>query len=56
MDDPDDLPARLIELLSDRDKCRRMGEAGFRRWRENFRYSAFKQRLLAHLDEFEQER
>ncbi|MCP4661491.1 MAG: glycosyltransferase family 4 protein [bacterium] len=52
LDRPEELPRRLIELLSDPEKARTMGERGFERWTEHFRYSAFEARFSALLDEF----
>lgn len=40
------LESRIIEMLRDTDLTQRMGSAAQIRWRENFRYSAFKERLL----------
>jgi phosphatidylinositol alpha-1,6-mannosyltransferase len=50
LDRPGELAERLIELLRDPDVARRMGQAGQARWRQNFRYSAFAQRLGGCLD------
>ena len=52
MDDPADLTRRIIELLSDRSLCQRFGAAGFARWDEHFRYSAFARRLKTCLSGF----
>jgi phosphatidylinositol alpha-1,6-mannosyltransferase len=43
---PSQLAARLIELLAAPQLRRRMGEAGRARWRQHFRYSAFRDRLM----------
>jgi phosphatidylinositol alpha-1,6-mannosyltransferase len=47
--DRDGLVDRIVLLLSDRDRAARMGEAGFARWRENFRFAKFKERLTGVL-------
>jgi phosphatidylinositol alpha-1,6-mannosyltransferase len=41
-----ELAERLIQLVRDPDLARRMGQAGHRRWREHFSFSAFKRRFL----------
>lgn len=50
LDDRDALAARIVELLSDRNKAARMGAAGHARWKEHFRFSAFRKRLAGILD------
>lgn len=50
----DELGDRIIALLSD-DRRARMGEAGFRRWQDHFRFSAFERRLLPLVTEFVRE-
>ena len=50
LDDPETLVTRIVELLSDRAKASRMGAAGVARWKEHFRFSAFRARLSAILD------
>jgi phosphatidylinositol alpha-1,6-mannosyltransferase len=45
LDHPGELAERLIGLLRDPDRARRMGECGQRRWAEHFRYSAFRERF-----------
>ena len=52
LDRKNELPDRLIELLTNADQRRRMGENGLARWREHFRFSRFKDRFLAILDPF----
>jgi glycosyltransferase involved in cell wall biosynthesis len=44
-EDEDALAARLIELLSDTNKARRMGEAGRKRAREYFTWPATVERI-----------
>lgn len=46
----EDLAARMIALLSDREMSGRMGSAGFARWQSQFRFSAFQERLSQILD------
>lgn len=41
----DELTDRVVQLLRDPSLAARMGRNGFAHWRENFRYSAFEQRL-----------
>lgn len=43
---PSQLAARLTELIAAPQLRRRMGEAGRARWRQHFRYSAFRDRLM----------
>lgn len=43
-----ELSERLIYLLSDPDRAVAMGQAGFRRWQQNFTYSSFADRFLAY--------
>jgi phosphatidylinositol alpha-1,6-mannosyltransferase len=47
--DPGALAASLVRLLSDRERARRMGEAGRRRAREFFAYERFRRDLLTAL-------
>lgn len=49
LDRPGALEDSLIELLSDTDLAKRMGDAGRQRWLGEFRYSAFKERFLKAL-------
>ena len=44
-----DLADRLVGLFNDRDAAQAMGKAGRERWRAEFRYSAFRDRLTDHL-------
>ncbi len=43
------LASRIIQVLGDEDLRRRMGEAGFRRYRDEFTYESFSRRLLGHV-------
>jgi phosphatidylinositol alpha-1,6-mannosyltransferase len=52
LDRKDELPARLIELLSCPEKATTFGERAQKRWAEFFRYSGFELRLMTLLDEF----
>jgi phosphatidyl-myo-inositol dimannoside synthase len=52
LDRPEELPERLIDLLSNPERARTMGQAGQRRWTEQFRYSAFRERFRPLLREF----
>ncbi len=52
LDRPDELPERVIHLLRDRDHAECLGRNGLARWREHFRYSAFRDRFRRHLHEF----
>lgn len=52
LDNPSELPDRLIALLRDQDLSRRLGMAGQQRWKEQFRYSSFRDRFLPLLQEF----
>ena len=45
LQDPSDLPQRLIELLTSPPQAEAMGQAGQRRWQEHFRFSAFRTRF-----------
>ena len=49
LDDPAELVNRLVLLLRNKDLAKRMGLAGYCRWRERFRYSAFRDRFLSIL-------
>jgi len=55
LDDPDQLPERLIELLDDPDRAIAMGRKGQARWANHFRYTAFKSRFLPRLNQFLEE-
>lgn len=46
LDDPNELPNRIVELLSNPGRARAMGDAGRERWRDSFRYSAFRDRFV----------
>jgi phosphatidylinositol alpha-1,6-mannosyltransferase len=50
LDDREALAARVVQLLSNRDEARAMGTAAFDRWTDNFRFSAFSDRLTGILD------
>jgi phosphatidylinositol alpha-1,6-mannosyltransferase len=52
LDDNDQLTERLIILLTDSALRNKMGEAGRRRWRQHFTFSAFKSRFLAIMEPF----
>lgn len=52
MDNPDELPERLIDLLKDPQRAFKMGQNGQKRWRKHFCYSAFRSRFLPILSEF----
>jgi phosphatidyl-myo-inositol dimannoside synthase len=47
---PQDLADRLIHLLQNPGDARAIGQAGFARWREHFRFGAFKARLMRQLE------
>ena len=49
--DDDAIVAKVVALLGDTEKARRMGEAGRMRWRTHFRPSSFRERLLPILQE-----
>ena len=46
---PGQLADRLVHLLRNRDHAAALGRAGQSRWREHFRYGAFRERFLPHL-------
>ena len=48
--DPDELATRLIHLLCETGEAQRLGLAGQKRWRETYRFSAFRERLSQTLD------
>lgn len=52
LDRPDELKERLIALLGDPAHCARLGLSGQKRWRENFTYSAFRNRFRPILHQF----
>jgi phosphatidylinositol alpha-1,6-mannosyltransferase len=52
LDQPDELPDRIVHLLKNRDIAKQLGVNGQRRWGEHFRYSAFRDRLQPILREF----
>lgn len=52
LDRPGELAARLCALLGDEALRARLGAAGRERWREQFRYSAFRDRFLPILNAF----
>ncbi len=47
-----ELAGGIIEVLSNREKARHMGEQGFLRWQKHFSYSSFKDRFATHLGAF----
>lgn len=52
LDDQAALPERLIQILANRGLAASMGAAGYRRWHEHFRYSAFQSRFNTLFDAF----
>lgn len=52
LDNPDELPDRLISLLRDPQQATKMGRAGQTRWNDHFRYSAFRERFRPILHAF----
>jgi phosphatidyl-myo-inositol dimannoside synthase len=51
-DDADALTAAVVRLLREPACAEALGQAGSRRWAENFRYDAFRERFGAELDKF----
>lgn len=52
MNGPDDIADALIALLRDTDRAAAMGRAGHARWRQHFRYSAFRSRFRPLVEDF----
>ncbi len=52
LDNPDELPGRLVELLRSPATARSMGRAGQARWEANFCFGAFRERFSKILREF----
>jgi phosphatidyl-myo-inositol dimannoside synthase len=52
LDRPGHLADRLVKVLKDHETARRMGEAGRARWARDYRFSAFRDRLVPILSEF----
>ena len=52
LDNPEELPERLICLLKDPSLAAQLGCNGRERWRQNFRFSCFRERFLPLLREF----
>ena len=52
LDNPEELPDRLIFLLKNPDRAAEMGRNGRERWHQHFRYSCFRERFLPILREF----
>ena len=52
MDRPEELPERIIELLTNRNRATEMGLAGQRRWEQHFRFSAFRERFVPIINDF----
>jgi phosphatidylinositol alpha-1,6-mannosyltransferase len=52
LDQPAQLPERIIHLLKNPDVARRMGEAGQARWNQHFRFGAFRDRFQPLLREW----
>ena len=48
----DQLADRVVDLLRDRDEAARLGANGRRRWAQEFRFSAFRERFLPIVGEF----
>jgi phosphatidylinositol alpha-1,6-mannosyltransferase len=51
-DDPEALTAAVVGLLREPGRAAEMGEAGRRRWGEQFRFSSFRDRFNEYLEEF----
>ena len=56
LDQPDELPERLIFLLKNPHRAAELGRNGRERWARHFRYSSFRERFLPILREFLQSR
>jgi phosphatidylinositol alpha-1,6-mannosyltransferase len=56
LDAPGALAGRLVALLRDTEVARRLGQAGHERWKTHFRFSAFRDRFLAIMQDFTGER
>lgn len=52
LDQPNELPDRLIFLLRNPDRAAELGRHGHARWQSQFRYSCFRERFLPILKEF----
>ena len=52
LEKPAEIGARIADLLCNRAKCAAIGAAWRQRWREHFRYSAFRSRILEHFSAF----
>ncbi|MDF1544731.1 MAG: glycosyltransferase family 4 protein [bacterium] len=50
MRDVDTLAAKMIELLSDPDRCRTMGETAYREYRSKFRWDTVCDRMIGELE------
>ena len=52
LQNPPELPDRIIHLLRNRDASDQLGQRGRQRWQQHFRYGAFRERFLPHLQTF----
>lgn len=49
LDQPEQLAERIISLFENTKEARKFGQAGYELWKQNFRFTAFKQRLIESL-------
>jgi phosphatidylinositol alpha-1,6-mannosyltransferase len=49
LDEPEDLPTRLIAMLRDPEELSRLGEGAQARWHEHFRFGVFRDRFRSQL-------
>ncbi len=49
LDDPGDLPRRIVQLLQDSALCREFGNNGVAWWQKSFSFSSFRERFVSHL-------
>jgi phosphatidylinositol alpha-1,6-mannosyltransferase len=52
LQNPCELPERIVHLLRNRDIAESLGCRGRKRWQTHFRYSSFRERFLQHLNAF----
>lgn len=52
LDQPDELPHRILQLLEQESLALKLGQQGQQRWSDHFTYRAFQQRFAPILDEF----
>jgi phosphatidyl-myo-inositol dimannoside synthase len=52
LQNPCELPERIIHVLRHQSVAESLGQRGRARWRDHFRYSAFRDRFLPYLNEF----